>query len=81
MSISSLGFIALAALICLAIGVVFLRWPDRVRQHDDRMTRYVKNREEYVTVLRTWGFILILGSVMIILLSALIIFVNFYCSG
>jgi len=47
-------------LVFLIVGAVFVIWPDTIRKYDQRMTRFVKERDDYVLVLRLMGGLFIM---------------------
>jgi len=53
----------LTPLFLVAVGIVFPAFPDRIRRYDQRMTRLIKGRDEYVLTLRLMGlFFVVTGS-------------------
>ena len=61
-------------LVFLIVGAVFVIWPDTIRKYDQRMTRFVKERDDYVLVLRLMGglFIMMHGFLLILMLAGFI---------
>ena len=55
----------LIPLILGAVGVVFLVFPDWVRRYEQGMTRFIKERDEYVLTLRIMGLGFVLMSALI----------------
>ena len=51
----------LAPLVLVAVGLVCLLLPDTVRRYDQGMTRFIKDRDEYVATVRFLGSLLALG--------------------
>jgi hypothetical protein len=46
-----------------------LIWPDTVRKYDQRMTRCIKDRDDYVLVTRLMGgFVIFMGGFILILM-------------
>ena len=56
-------------LVFLIVGAVFVIWPDTIRKYDQRMVRFVKERDDYVLVLRVMGglFIMMHGFLLILI--------------
>ena len=61
-------------LVFLIVGALFVIWPDTIRKYDQRMTRFVKERDDYVLVLRLMGglFIMMHGFLLILMLAGFI---------
>ena len=51
----------LAPLVLVVVGLVCLLFPDTVRRYDQRMTRFIKGRDEYAATARLLGALLALG--------------------
>jgi len=49
----------MASIILLFVGVLFYIYPQIVRKYDRRMTRFIKNEEEYIYTIKFFGIIII----------------------
>ncbi len=45
----------LATVIPLIVGLVLIIWPHKIKQYDGRVTRYIKDPEEYSLFVRIFG--------------------------
>jgi hypothetical protein len=61
-------------IIFLIVGAAMVIWPDTVRKYDQRMTKLIKTREEYVLVTRLMGgsFIFAGGFFLFLMLMGLL---------
>jgi len=50
----------IAVLLILLAGIICLLLPAWLRKYDTRMTRYIKDKEEYVFTMRFFGLVLII---------------------
>jgi hypothetical protein len=52
----------IVCVIVLFAGLCFLIYPDKIRKYDNRMTRFVPNKDEYFVAVRLMGTLLIVGA-------------------
>jgi len=50
----------IAVLVILSAGVICVLFPAWLRKYDTRMTRHIKDKEEYVFTMRFFGLVLII---------------------
>lgn len=55
-----LGVVHFVPPVVVVIGLVLLLFPDKVRRYDQRMTRLIKDRDEYASATRLLGSIFVL---------------------
>jgi hypothetical protein len=53
----------------LALGIIFLFKPERVRKYDTRLTRLIKNEGEYRNAVTVFGAILVLIAVAMLAIA------------
>ena len=46
--------------IMLLIGVFSLLYPEKIRKYDTRMTRMIKNKDEYLLTVRVLGIVFVI---------------------
>lgn len=62
------------SVVCLLVGLIFWRWPDKVQKHDIRMALYIKNPENHKAFIKGVGYFLLIFSIVALLISI----VNFF---
>jgi hypothetical protein len=55
--------------VCLALGLVFTRWPDRVQRYDMRMALYIKNTRTQKALIQGIGYFLLTLSLVALVAS------------
>lgn len=65
----------LATVIPFVVGLTFIIWPHKVRQYDQRVTRYIKDPEEYNLYMRVLGGLFLFASFvcLVVLISSLLL--------
>ncbi len=53
------------SLIFLLAGIFFLVSPQTVRKYDNRMTRFIKNEDEYIFTIKIFGIIAVMIALII----------------
>lgn len=51
--------VILFLLIFFFVGIIFIIFPRFVRKYDQRMTRYIKDPDEYIVATRVLGIIIV----------------------
>lgn len=53
----------------LGIGILLIKYPEKVRKYDTRMTRRIKDDQAYIMMCRFIGVIFIIGSFVPLIFS------------
>ena len=48
----------IAGMLILSAGIICMLFPSTIRKYDTRMTRYIKDEDEYVFSMRIFGLVL-----------------------
>jgi len=59
----------IGGLLFLGIGLGMVFFPSKIRTFDTRMTRFIKNEDEYILTSRVFGVIFLLGSVVMLTIA------------
>ena len=55
--------------ICLLLGLIFTKWPEKVQKHDTRMALYIKDPANHKAFIKGVGYFLLMFSVAALLMA------------